>query len=258
MTTPPDVSDATLERYVLGDLPADETERLDELSVVDNAFAERLEALEADLADAYARGELPASDRERWEMRHLASDDGRTDLRLAHALADHERRRASARTSGRWRPALAVAAAAILVAGMSVVLLQRRTAERHEIVPPQAQSAPATSPVIVALTLAPPMRSATVWTALLVPRTASIVRLRLQLEPNDFSSYDVVVRDAQTGTAQWRMDGVLPEGTPAGRVLSIDVPAAVFHRGRYLIDTAGVRGAHSEVVGTYTLDAVLQ
>src|SRR5919112_1008294 len=84
--------DATLVRYLLGDLPPGDTEKLDERSVVDAAFADRLRGVEHDLADAYVRGELPDADRRRWERIFGVSDAGRDQLRLAQALAAREDR----------------------------------------------------------------------------------------------------------------------------------------------------------------------
>jgi hypothetical protein len=42
---------------MVGALPDDETERLDELSITDPSFADRLNAVEYDLVDSYVRGE---------------------------------------------------------------------------------------------------------------------------------------------------------------------------------------------------------
>src|SRR5437016_1683413 len=50
--------DDHLVRYLLGDLPEEEMDRLDELSVTDEEFVQRLRETEYDLVDACARGEL--------------------------------------------------------------------------------------------------------------------------------------------------------------------------------------------------------
>jgi anti-sigma-K factor RskA len=50
--------DAMLVRYLLGALPADEAEPIEEASVVDDELAARLNTLENDLVDSYVRGEL--------------------------------------------------------------------------------------------------------------------------------------------------------------------------------------------------------
>src|SRR3982751_5173878 len=97
----------TLVRYLLGHLPEAEADALDERSIVDGEFAERLRAVEHDLADAYVRGELNADDRRRWEERLGASRRGREDVRLATAFAARDRRtlRAS-RLVPRWAAGL--------------------------------------------------------------------------------------------------------------------------------------------------------
>ena len=48
----------TIRDYLLGQLPESEAERLDELSITDDECAERIRAVEHDLVDAFARGEL--------------------------------------------------------------------------------------------------------------------------------------------------------------------------------------------------------
>ena len=50
-------NDAVLLRYLLGALPVDEAEPIEEASVVDEDFAARLNAMERDLVDSYVRGE---------------------------------------------------------------------------------------------------------------------------------------------------------------------------------------------------------
>ena len=54
-----------LVRYLLGLLPEEEAERLDEQSVVADEFAARLQCVENDLVDAYVSGTLEGDIRER-------------------------------------------------------------------------------------------------------------------------------------------------------------------------------------------------
>ena len=79
--------DQVLTRYLLGDSPQEEAERLDELSVADEEFAWRLSALENDLVDSYARGELSGKERELFEARYRASARTREKLDFARGLA---------------------------------------------------------------------------------------------------------------------------------------------------------------------------
>jgi cell division protein FtsB len=69
--------------YLLGALPADESERLDELSFTDDEFAGRLQIAENDLLDAYARGELSDRQLEKFNTAYLASPRKREMVRFA-------------------------------------------------------------------------------------------------------------------------------------------------------------------------------
>jgi len=83
LTTPPD---EVLVRYLLGELPPVETDTLDERSVVDPDFFERLEAVENDLVDGYVRQELPPDLRDRFARGYLATGDHADKVRFASAL----------------------------------------------------------------------------------------------------------------------------------------------------------------------------
>src|SRR5262249_50692822 len=76
-----------IELYLLGALPESETERLDELSLTDDGFAEQLRGAENDLVDAYARGELSEDMAQGFRARYLASPRRRAKLRFAQAFA---------------------------------------------------------------------------------------------------------------------------------------------------------------------------
>jgi hypothetical protein len=80
--------DQLLTRYLLGALPAEETERLDELSIVDEEVATRLTAVEYDLVDAYVRGETKGEDRARFESFYLSSAKRREKVQFARALLE--------------------------------------------------------------------------------------------------------------------------------------------------------------------------
>jgi hypothetical protein len=78
--------DDRLVRYVLGALPDDEAERLDEQSIVDDELAERLRLIEDDLVDAYASGQLTGDTLRRFESFYLASPRRRNKAAFAKRL----------------------------------------------------------------------------------------------------------------------------------------------------------------------------
>lgn len=76
----------TITAYLLGALPEAETERLDELSITDDEFAESLQVAETDLVDAYVLGELTGADLERFKTHYLASPLRREKVEFAKVL----------------------------------------------------------------------------------------------------------------------------------------------------------------------------
>jgi hypothetical protein len=81
------VDDQTLRGYLFGDLPQDETERLDELSVVDDDFSARLDTVESDLVDAYVRGELSGDTLEKFQTSYMSSPQRRERVAFARSLS---------------------------------------------------------------------------------------------------------------------------------------------------------------------------
>lgn len=75
-----------LTEYLLGRLPEKEQARLEERLFRDDALFEELEAAKAELADDYARNELTADQRERFEMRFLGSKQWRKRVRFSKTL----------------------------------------------------------------------------------------------------------------------------------------------------------------------------
>jgi len=120
-----------LVRYLLGLLPVDETDRLDEQSIVDDDFANRLRLAEDDLVDAYVSGTLSADWRQRFESHYMASPRRRAKVAFAARLLSAVDRAAPAepvRSMTEWTGptrfapvAIAVAAALLLTTGVLLV-----------------------------------------------------------------------------------------------------------------------------------------
>ncbi|MBV8858360.1 MAG: hypothetical protein JOZ02_15615 [Acidobacteria bacterium] len=82
----------TLTRYLLGALPAAETERLDELSVTDDELAEALRSAENDLIDAYVQDDLDGAALAQFKTHYLASAQRRERVAFAQAFQAHAER----------------------------------------------------------------------------------------------------------------------------------------------------------------------
>src|SRR5262245_44684608 len=135
--------DAHLTSYLLGLLPDEEAQRLDQASIADDETASRLRVVENELVDAYVRGMLAGEQLERFESHYLVSARRRENVqfatgflsaveRAATAQPQHGHNRAlvfpmdrvDARPSGSWSPARRLRApmSSRLVAAAAVLL----------------------------------------------------------------------------------------------------------------------------------------
>ena len=103
-------NDELLTRYLLGDLPAEQAEQLDELSVADDEFAWRLNGVENDLVDGFVRGELEGETLQKFQSVYLSSTMRRQKVEFATGLLELEKRAAlqaaglkrAKLSTGRW------------------------------------------------------------------------------------------------------------------------------------------------------------
>ena len=84
--------DEILTRFLLGSLPEEITDRLEELSIADDEMAARLQTIENDLVDAYVGGEMSAGTLARFESHYLKSPKRREKVSFARALWVYENR----------------------------------------------------------------------------------------------------------------------------------------------------------------------
>lgn len=78
--------DAELRRYLLGELTQEEQVTVEARLFLDGDYLSQLKAVEDELVDEYAYGELPDGEREKFETNFLARPEGRADLGIALAL----------------------------------------------------------------------------------------------------------------------------------------------------------------------------
>jgi len=122
--------DQELERYVLGLLPDEAAERLDEASIADDDVVARLRVVETEVIDNYVRGKLAGERLKRFESYYLASPRRRQGVRLAASFIRAVDRPVARANDVRWkdrvvRPTrltwmVSAAALAILACGVSL------------------------------------------------------------------------------------------------------------------------------------------
>jgi hypothetical protein len=154
--------DRVIARYLLGDLPEAEQTQLEEQAFSDSDYLHHVRAVEKDLMDEYARGELSDPEREAFEQRFFASAHRRRQIEFARALmqvsGESPARASSAAATTSWwdslflfgrglspaqRFALAALALFILIGG--VWLFRESTRARREqaqIQPPSEATPP--------------------------------------------------------------------------------------------------------------------
>ena len=89
-------TDEHLVNYLLGQLPDEEAQRLDEASVADDEFVAHLRIVEHDLVDAYVGGALAGQQLERFQAYYLASPRRRENVLFATSFLGAVERAAGA------------------------------------------------------------------------------------------------------------------------------------------------------------------
>src|SRR4051812_37392044 len=81
------VDELLLVKYLLGYMTEEEQVRVEDRAFADREYMSALDAVEADLIDAYVSGDLPQTDRRAFEHRFLTSPQRRSKVEFAQALA---------------------------------------------------------------------------------------------------------------------------------------------------------------------------
>lgn len=291
-----DHDDEELVRYLLGLLPDEARERLDEASIADDEFAACLRSAETNLIDSYVRGRLAGPTLDRFESYYLSSPLRRANVRLAANFLDAVDRSAARAEPVPWThriarpirlvPIAAVAALLMVVCGVFVFQAVRprneptlatsangaaeRTAEAERqsteggtaASSPPAVAPPGDRPAvpaerIVAMVLLPPTRSIAPVPTVSVPAGTDRVRFELRLESNDFPSYRVGLNNPATDQTLWRSVWIAPNSTADQASVAVLVPANLLGPQHYSLDLAGRDAAgRVEVIGSYPVRIV--
>ena len=265
-----DHDDEELVRYVLGLLPDEARERLDEASIADDKVAARLRTAETDLIDSYVRGQLSGATLERFESYYLSSPRRRETVRLAASFLSAVDRSVARAEPVTWKDRIArptrfarIAAAAALVMVVCGVFLFRAERPRNEFAratsengaverraseAASASSTPASaSPAgkraapperIVAVVLLPPTRAVAPIPTLAIPAGVDRVRLRAAARSerlSELSSWTEGSGDQSDPVAQRLDRAAHVRGAgfyPCGRAREPARAAALFARSR--------------------------
>ena len=278
-------------RYLLGSLPAEEAERLDELSITDDNLAWRLKSAENDMVDAYVRGELSGETLDRFTSVYLATPARREKVEFARTLMAVLGGGRAPRSQGwlfghlampRWAVACAAGIAAI-AAGFLINQQQRlqsqveqlRTsgaalqAHERELQKKLEQLASSASPpagssneaapdagAMLAVLLPPPARNAARPPIVRIPARTARVAIDMQLEDNDIPIYRVALKDVAGSRILWAGADLKAQTRDRRAVVAIVLPAPLLKPGRYLLELSS-GGAPGVVIGNYVFEVVI-
>jgi len=252
MTDRPEI-EASMMRYLLGELGPDEQAELDERAFVDDTWEEERDTAADELIDAYLAGALRAEARQRFEVHFLASAAHRERFQLVRDLRSVlAREGADASPSAPVRRTLvwSAAAAALVAAAAALFLLGRpRTTDPVVAVAtplPTATAVAVATPVPEETREPAPTRTLTVAVAdasrsiavSLGPELRT-VRFAIPVPESGAPSYSVTVR--QGAETVWQREDLVPR--EAGAPLEVGVPANLLAAGAVLsIEGEATRG----------------
>lgn len=273
-------------KYLLGSLSEKESEQLDEMSVTNEDFAERLEDAENDLVDAYVRGELSADTIARFKSHYLNSARRRHKVTFAETFRDMLiAQPAQIETNRRRAPvfqlAIAAVAALMMLAGgylmfenvrlrnqrsalerreheLQQQLVQQRSSDtekekeltrvREKLMQLEQQISPNQQDdvTVIAFNLSPQTRSISKLPVLSLPADIDFVDITLKLEMNDFSAYTVVLKDPATENVLWS------DNLKAAKSLQFRLPANILKAQNYVLELSGISASGAaEIISSY-------
>jgi hypothetical protein len=258
-------------KYLLGDLSEERQVEVEDRAFADREFLDALVAAEADLIDAWVRGELSPSERRAFEQRFLTSPQRRNKVEFARALAkvtsESQPAEAPRKTFWRWpfgmqwSPALQWAAglACLFCVAATAWFAVENAAMRSRVSVLEARldqqaHRPSTSPApgVASLVLLPGLSRAEkrVPQLRLDPAT-QVIRIEVKLEPrDDYPRFRVELR-TRRGDEVLTLANLPRRETAEGNSVLVEAPVSVVPPGQYELELKGIKGSSAEDVGFY-------
>lgn len=251
-------------KYLLRQLPEREQAELEARYLSDDACFEELLAIEDELRDAYARGELSGRDREAFDQRLLATPQQRQKQEFAQSLrqrvveasdasADRHESWVAKWKSRCWQfathhrivlvPALSATFLLLVAAGLWLGYRSGRSAVSapvattpHTQGPLQQQQEPG----VIAFVLTPGLVRGNEpgLASLVIPAGISRVRLQARFE-GDYPEYEAMLETAENKLV-WSARDLKAQASRSGKSISIDIPSSLLPRGDYILTLNGV------------------
>jgi anti-sigma factor RsiW len=265
--------------YLLGELSEADSLRLEQSCMDNEDFFEELLAVEAELTDAYVQGQLVGGTREAFEKRLLNSPDGGKAIALSKLITRRDTSRSPAPTihrkeASRWSLAwlsapgqllrFPLAAAAILIIGISLGVLFRKQQTSESHVPTAQLAQPAAPNTTPAPSLQRPVVIATFVISaggeretgnvneIRVPTAEDHLRLQVDLGNGDYKGYRAALKMID-GKEAINLNDVQSSRSASGVTVFIQLATSELPPGDSMLTITGFgrqRGT-DEVVGRY-------
>jgi hypothetical protein len=238
-----------MRRYLLGDVPDRDAERIEEEYFAnDERFGELLDA-EDDLIDGFLNNRLSPRDRRLFEGRFFGTERGRGKVALAAALERSTDRTTPFAGRGRWLTRLAVAAAVasiVVSAGLlrEIVVMRRhiekleapRVAQRTRIATGVVPAPPEAA--VFSIILSGAERGSGSTSTLTMPANAATAELWLLLPRDEDPTYAASVQTVE-GRTLWTEHGLRSRAVDDRRAIVVSVPGATLSAGTYIVSATG-------------------
>jgi hypothetical protein len=269
--------------FLLGNLPEEEIERLDEMSLADDDFANRLQVVENDLVDAYVRGELSGTSLTQFKSNYLQSSKRREKVHFAETLQRQLNTSAtkdrSSSITPRSAPQWLLAAAAILVLSLCAYLIfqnvnlnnqiQQLQAEKESlrnqeqelqkqiaVLKNQQSNSKPDDVKLMAFVLLPQTRGINKIPSLNVPAGTDYITLTLKLEINEFPIYQAALKDPSADTVIWKSENLKADTTNS---VQVQIPASLLRPQSFLMELSGISAnGTAEMISSYAFRIATQ
>lgn len=234
---------AKIRQYLLGQLNADEQQKMEERLMVDDDLFQELEVSQSEVVEEYSAGELTAKERAWLEQHFLASRTGRQEQTFAIALDRLKTNSPKPPTfverlqniwgGHRWSIALAASATAVVVITIATLINRPATPVTIALVSSAQNRGESLTPTKVRLSSRDEL---TVQLILPQPANAADV-FRVELDnTNEIRSVAIAAQDANS--------------------LQVVFPSSELPKGRYelTIYAAQAGGNERQIPGTYRFD----
>ena len=125
----------------------------------------------------------------------------------------------------------------------------QKTDDKNNLPKPENNSP---KPIIATFSLAPPLRGVNKIPLFNIPKNASQIGVKLQLDENDFENYHVTLTNETGDINLWRRGSLSAKKKGDAKFLNVTFPAKLLSNGFYSLTVSGVNKAgEAEIIANY-------